>query len=143
MVVLVGSGVGLTSCAGGGGQSATSSTTTGSTPSSSTTTTATSATMSPTPVNASVVQACESDAKVFETTLEAYMVQVGSSPPAGNGKVMVGQYLAQLPTSRYYTIWTDGHGGVFVYPPTQTTTPTSFSSSDNFDTGRPCQSLTY
>jgi len=93
--------------------------------------------------NASVVQACETDAKVFETALAAYMAQIGSYPPAGNGAVMVGQYMSQLPSTAHYTIWTDGKGGVYVYPPSQTTTPSSFSATRNFDLGKPCQSLTY
>jgi hypothetical protein len=100
--------------------------------------------------NASVVQACEADARTFETAAETYKSEVGVWPPAGNGAVMtrpsaiavdngpVGPFLRQLPSTLHYTIWTDGDGGVYVYPPSQRTKPTTFRAVYNFDTGTPC-----
>jgi prepilin-type N-terminal cleavage/methylation domain-containing protein len=46
---------------------------------------------------------------------------LGSSSPDGswtapNG-VLLGPLMRQLPSTQHYKIWTDGQGGVFVYPP--------------------------
>jgi hypothetical protein len=120
--------------------------------------------------NANVVAECQADAKTFETALETYKAEVGSYPGAGSGQTWAGQpagtygllgntanaangdvwtssgqtigpFMRALASTPYYSIWTDGHGGVFVYPASQTTVPTTFAESRNFDTGRPCNSL--
>jgi type II secretory pathway pseudopilin PulG len=92
------------------------------------------------------VQQCETDVAIFETAMESYRAQIGSYPPAGNGSVLatttrlpngnlVGPYLRQLPSTSNYTIWTNGQGAVFVYPPSQTTAPTSFSPTNSANGG--------
>jgi prepilin-type N-terminal cleavage/methylation domain-containing protein len=78
---------------------------------------------------------CSSDAKTFETALQAYDAEVGSYPLLGTGATgydtttatgmtqtftvngaTVGPFLRQLPSTTHYQIVTDGAGGVFVYP---------------------------
>jgi Domain of unknown function (DUF4190)/Type II secretion system (T2SS), protein G len=98
-----------------------------------------------------VVAQCQADAKTMATALESYKAETGSYPAAGNGSQLlattsvdgntIGPFLRQLPSTTYYTVWTDGRGGVYVYPSSQTTTPTSFSSADDFFTGTPCTSF--
>jgi Domain of unknown function (DUF4190) len=98
------------------------------------------------------VTQCQADAAGFKTAVEAYRVQVGSFPPAGNGSILTttvplpqggtgGPYLSVLPSATSYTIWTDGNGGVYVYPPSQTTTPSTFSSFNNNETGNACRAV--
>jgi prepilin-type N-terminal cleavage/methylation domain-containing protein len=59
----------------------------------------------------------------------------GGSWIAPNGST-IGPFLRTLPQSTHYQIWTDGQGGVFVFPPPSTYTvnpSTSFTSANNFD----------
>ena len=92
---------------------------------------------------------CNSDAKTFETAVEAYKaVSVGNAnPPAGNGSQMTttiaasgggnaGPFLRELPGTGHYTIWTDGNGGVFVYP-AGAGLPGSFAAANDFDHASP------
>jgi hypothetical protein len=103
-------------------------------------------------IGGQVIAQCQSDAAMFETAVVTYKAQVGSYPPAGNGAVMTtrvtipggstaGPFLTQLAPTTNYTIWTDGQGGVYVYPPSQTSIPTSFSQANNADVGSPCTTL--
>jgi general secretion pathway protein G len=115
--------------------------------------------------------ACSADAKTFESALEAYKAEVGEYPgqaaptsatgtpnigtvltttTTGSGGGTVGPFMRELPSEAHYTIWTDGIGGVFVFPantnyPTTAPTPPSAASflatTNNFDTGTPCASV--
>jgi hypothetical protein len=98
-----------------------------------------------------ITSQCQADAKTMATALETYKAETDTDPPAGDGSQLltttsvgnqsVGPFLRALPSTTYYTIWTDGKGGVYVYPPSQTTVPTSFSSANDFFTGTPCNSV--
>jgi len=84
-----------------------------------------------------IASSCNTDAKTFLTALEEYKTDIGSYPGAptqatpatpNNGLVMTtvvnvegtnyGPFLRQLPSTNEYQIYTDGNGGVFVYPAT-------------------------
>ena len=95
---------------------------------------------------------CSADAKTFETALESYKAEVGTYPAAGNGANLTttvaasgggvaGPFMRELPGTGHYTIWTDGAGGVWVYPAGTATTPAfSTPTTNNFDnpTANPC-----
>jgi prepilin-type N-terminal cleavage/methylation domain-containing protein len=93
--------------------------------------------------------ACSSDAKTFETALEAYKAEMGSFPALGTGSelttqqvvpgttTLVGPWMRTLPGTTHYTIWTDGNGGVFVGSAGSATIPETTDSSYNFDTSNP------
>ena len=96
--------------------------------------------------------ACSADAKTFETALESYKAEVGSWPTPGLGAILtstqvvagstVGPFIRELPSTTHYEVWTDGSGGVYIFPPTTGTgTPPTMNSTsvNNFDgTGNPC-----
>ena len=82
-----------------------------------------------------VTSSCQSDAKGFATALEEYKADVGQYPVFGTGALgyddtattgltqpftydgsTVGPFLRELPATAHYQIFTDGAGGVFVYP---------------------------
>jgi len=97
---------------------------------------------------------CSADAKTFETAIEAYKAEVsgGGYPAAGLGAQLTttqpatgggnaGPFMRELPATNHYTIWTDGSGGVWVYPAGTTTTPAfSTPAVNNFDnaSANPC-----
>ena len=83
-----------------------------------------------------IASSCQTDAKAFQTALEEYKTDTGSypgqntlpTPPTpNNGSVLTGTvtepggeiagpFMRELPSTTQYQIWTDGLGGVFVYP---------------------------
>jgi prepilin-type N-terminal cleavage/methylation domain-containing protein len=112
--------------------------------------------------------ACNADAKTFETALEDFKAEVGYYPggtsstttgTANNGALLTtvvpgpgtsqfGPFMRELPGTAHYSIWTDGIGGVFVFPAGVTTLAqattygfsTASSSSYDYDTAstNPC-----
>jgi prepilin-type N-terminal cleavage/methylation domain-containing protein len=72
---------------------------------------------------------CQTDAKTYETAVQAFDAALGRFPVAGLGTELtetetapgggtVGPFLRQLPSTTHYVIATDGSGNVYVYPPT-------------------------
>jgi general secretion pathway protein G len=102
-----------------------------------------------------VASSCQTDAKAFQTALEEYKTDIGSYPGAptathplptpNNGLVLTtvinsggstyGPFLRQVPATNEYQIWTDGNGGVFVYPATAPVNSGSATGMENQTVG--------
>jgi prepilin-type N-terminal cleavage/methylation domain-containing protein len=101
-----------------------------------------------------IASSCQTDAKAFQTALEEYKTDVGSYPGAptattpatpNDGSVLTtvvsiagstyGPFLRALPSTNEYQIWTDGNGGVFVYPATTPINKLSATGMENQTVG--------
>jgi prepilin-type N-terminal cleavage/methylation domain-containing protein len=84
--------------------------------------------------------ACSADSKTFETALEAYKAEdgttalpYGTASPNQGSQLVSGGFLRELPTTTHYQIWTDGAGGVYVLPTSAVAATVSAMTTAAFD----------